>query len=342
MGILTKLNKILLIIAIVSALLFGAALTWYLVTPWASYEQSLLQAEEELAAAQQQLQDRTQRAMDDAAEKQSENQALTTELAQIQEQIAQKTSLRDTKAEEVQQLRDLPTLVWSIREEYGRKIRLLEEMIMAGQTEVRICYLTFDDGPNHYTGAILDKLEKHGVFVTFFTIGANSAYHQEENLRREMMGGHTIANHTYSHAYYGPVYRSLDALTTQIQLQDQKVYDATGFHTDIFRFPSGSMACSFLDRADVWLTENGYQWIDWNASGWDSGFHSFDVGGPWIAKNVLSTTKNLDIAVVLLHDFNHSTLEGIDLFIPSLQEAGFILLPLLPQSHMFDEPLPVV
>ena len=189
---------------------------------------------------------------------------------------------------------------------------------------------------------MVEKLEELDAYATFFTIGSNDAPLQEENLRRELMGGHTVGNHTFSHAYYGPLYQSFEEFQLQVQLQDQKVFDATGFHTEIFRFPSGSMACFFLDEATAWLEEYNHKWIDWNATGWDSGFESFEVGGETIAWGVYSTVTEWDIAVVLLHDFNVSTYQGLDIMIPRLRNEGYIFLPLFIESHMFDEPLPVV
>ena len=45
------------------------------------------------------------------------------------------------------------------------------------------------------------------------------------------------------------------------------------------------MSYSVLQEQSLWLQENGFYWVDWNASGWDSGFHSFDVGGDAISSN---------------------------------------------------------
>ena len=59
--------------------------------------------------------------------------------------------------------------------------------------------LTFDDGPDaRTTPKILDALAGQCVRATFFDIGRNA-----ESLpgiaRREVMDGHTVAYHTYSH-----------------------------------------------------------------------------------------------------------------------------------------------
>lgn len=314
----------------------------FFLLPEEAYTQELRLAGDELAQAETALSQRMDAAQTALAAASAENAELTAECNALQTRNAEMTDAYTALQLEYDALIGLPETILQLREEYGNQVRLLEEMVMDGRSDLRICYLTFDDGPNNLTGDMLDKLEKWNVYATFFTIGTNSATGQAENLRREMMGGHTVGNHTYSHDIFGNLYSGLEEFSTQVLLQDQKVYEATGFHTQLFRFPSGSVYCGFFDEAEAWLEENGFYWIDWNASAWDSGFHSFDVGGSAISDNVWSTTKNLDIAVVLCHDFNYSTYLGLDIMIPELQEAGFIFLPLFPQSHMLDEPLPVI
>lgn len=334
----TKLNKILWVLCIVAAVFCVAMAAWFLLMGSLGYEQQLQQAMTQSADAQQSL-EAADAAVSQAKE---ENEQLAVRLADLRlanqkkaEQVAEAQAMVDRMA-------NLPEAVMEVRREYGAKVRQLEELIMAGKTDVKICYLTFDDGPNNLTLQMVEKLEELDAYATFFTIGANDAPLQEENLRRELMGGHTVGNHTFSHAYYGPLYRTFDEFKLQVQLQDQKVFEATGFHTEIFRFPSGSMACYFLDEATAWLEEYNHKWIDWNATGSDSGLESFEVGGEAIAWTVYSTTTKWDIAVVLLHDFNVSTYQGLDIMIPRLRNEGYIFLPLFIESHMFDEPLPVI
>lgn len=64
--------------------------------------------------------------------------------------------------------------------------------------------LTFDDGPAPaYTKPILDALAHHCTKATFFIVGRNALAHPEV-VRDEYARGHTIANHTWSHANLGP------------------------------------------------------------------------------------------------------------------------------------------
>ncbi len=89
---------------------------------------------------------------------------------------------KDVKLQEAQEeaalLRDMPGAVENARRQYGLKIRELEDKILSGESEVRICYWTLDDGPTFITKDFLDALDEMGehVHVTFFTAnGANES-----------------------------------------------------------------------------------------------------------------------------------------------------------------------
>ena len=335
-------NRILVCLCALAAVFFVAMTVWFYLIPVENYQLAISSALSQAKTAQTELDTRMAAAQDILDAEKKENEALNTQLTFLQQEVVDKTQENATLKSQVEELESLPQKILAVRTQYGEKMRQLEEMIMAGQSDIRICYLTWVDGPNTMTGQIVEKLNELDAYATFFTIGTNSAPKQRENLRLEMMSGHTVANHTYSHSYSGSLYRSFDEFKTQVQKQDEKVYEATGFHTDIFRFPSGSVACPFMDSAEAWLHENGYQWIDWNASAWDAGMHAMNMKTIAAYRNIISCCEDLDIAVVLCHDFNLATCSSLDLLVPNMREEGFVFLPLLPQSHMFDEPLPVV
>ena len=315
---------------------------WFFLMPVENYAIKLETAQSQALNAQENLALLTVEVNDELALARSENEALNLQLQEAAEVKEASKLAQETLNQQIEDLKTLPEQVLQLREEYGNQIRQLEEMIMEGQSDVKICYLTFDDGPNSLTAAILEELERLEVYATFFTIGTNEAPGQEENLRAEMMGGHTVANHTYSHAYNGSLYRSMEEFQKQVLKQDEWVYEVTGFHMNIFRFPSGSSACYFLDEAGAWLAENGYQWIDWNANAYDAGLHALDDSSWDLQIRMLKSSEKQDIAVLLCHDFNPATYGALKTFVPEMRELGYVFLPLLPQSHMFDEPLPVV
>jgi peptidoglycan-N-acetylglucosamine deacetylase len=58
--------------------------------------------------------------------------------------------------------------------------------------------LTFDDGPADWTEPILDLLAEHGARATFFVIGS-LAEARTEIVRRMVLEGHEVGNHSWSH-----------------------------------------------------------------------------------------------------------------------------------------------
>ena len=259
---------------------------------------------------------------DTIEEKKAEQAEKEQQLAQLQEQVM----LRE----------DMPGAVENARKAYALKIRELEEKIQSGQTDVRICYWTLDDGPTYVTENFLNALDELGdnVHITFFTANmANDSPDEEEMLRREMTSGHSVQNHTYAHVTDagGSVYRSLDSFREQIQLQDEWIYEVTGFHPGIFRYPGGSAwGRDLLPESTDVIEELGYQWVDWNCNLYDAGAELPTSG--------LETTRALTqipeepIAMILGHDWNTNTLVAMKTAIPMLQEQGYVFLPLFQES----------
>lgn len=338
----TSAVKILLVVFVICVIACGVMAAWFFLMPVESYALRLEVALSQAKTAQEELAVRTDEVQTNLELARSENESLRLQLQQAQEINETSKLAQETLQQQIEDVQTLPEQILQLREEYGNKIRQLEEMITAGQTDLKICYLTLDDGPNTLTDKILAELDGLGIYATFFTIGTNDAPKQEENLRAEMMGGHTIANHTYSHAYNGSLYRSFEEFQKQVLKQDEHIYEITGFHMDIFRFPSGSSACPYFDSAEAWLEENGYQWIDWNANAYDAGLHALDDTSLEVKNRMVKSCEKQNIAVLLCHDFNPATYGALKTFVPEMQELGYVFLPLLPQSHMFDEPLPVV
>ena len=95
----------------------------------------------------------------------------------------------------------------------GRLLGELERQIRAGESDKRIAYLTFDDGPyDNTTDAILDILKEKGVHATFFLRHRPDHVAQ---IQREIREGHTLANHSYSHKIKA-VYQSADSCIKEL------------------------------------------------------------------------------------------------------------------------------
>ncbi len=256
------------------------------------------------------------------------NEEKKTQLTALQEQIAFTENIVEN--------------TMALREEYAGKIRQLEDLIVAGESNVKICYWTFDDGPGQMTESVLNFCAEQGIYVTFFTSReANETgkddVQEPELLRREIMGGHSVQNHTNSHQYSliaGNLYtRGIDSFREQVQLQGDWIYQQTGFKPDIFRFPGGfAHACRGLPKEDMLntLQELGYVNIDWSCDVMDN-LHS-NPDAATVSARALWQVPQMNIAVVLSHDWNVNTYYGFIRTVPALQEQGYVFLPLLSKS----------
>ncbi|MBR0040299.1 MAG: polysaccharide deacetylase family protein [Oscillospiraceae bacterium] len=268
-----------------------------------------------------------------------------------EEAVALSESMEETRAEQESKARrlaelqemvrireDLPASVEEARSQYADRIRELEEKIRNGETEVRICYWTLDDGPTYITKNFLDALDEMDgrVRVTFFTAnGANDSPDEEEILRREMTSGHSVQNHSYAHVTNadGPVYRSPDSFREQILLQDEWLLEVTGFHPTIFRFPGGSAwGRDLVPGATDVIAELGYEWVDWNCNLYDAGAADKLPSAALETSRAVTQISEEPIAMILGHDWNSNTLIAMKNAIPMLQEKGYVFLPLFPES----------
>jgi len=67
------------------------------------------------------------------------------------------------------------------------------------QTEEKILYLSFDDGPHPVaTEFVLNCLKQYNAKATFFCIGRNVA-ERTQLYQRILEEGHKVGNHTYDH-----------------------------------------------------------------------------------------------------------------------------------------------
>ena len=296
-------------------------------------QQRLSREEEQMRADLHQAGEKGAAAADALSEAKAENEKLSAENAALKERA--------------ELLKNIKEKAIALRNEYADKIRQLEDMIVAGQSSAKICYWTFDDGPGAMTASVLEFCKEKGIYVTFFTSreanGTPNAEDADEPdlLRREAMGGHSIQNHSNSHQYSmiaGNLYtRGIDSFREQVTLQDQWVEEITGFKPGIFRFPGGS-AHAFngpisKDQLVSALEELGYVWIDWDCDMADNAKANPDPGT--VYGRAMYQVRKIDppIAVVLSHDNYYNTYAGFIRAVPELQKAGYIFLPLFPESY---------
>lgn len=157
--------------------------------------------------------------------------------------------------------------------------------------------LTFDDGPHpEVTPKVLTVLKEAGVKATFFLIGQNVEKHPEV-VQQILAEGHTIGNHTHSHAY---VFSKAAALK-QLRQCSEAIKTATGKSVKFYRPPFGVMtpeiASAVKDEKCVII-------------GWD--LRSQDGAIRTAQATIKRVSNNLEKATVLLfHDTNPTTPEAL-------------------------------
>jgi len=105
------------------------------------------------------------------------------------------------------------------------------------RTKTKEVALTFDDGPTEFTPKFLDLLKEHQVKATFFCIGKQVEKYPE-TFQRIIAEGHTIGNHTLSHAN-STGFLSASKMIEEIEKCDDVIKNSGNITTHLYRPPFG-------------------------------------------------------------------------------------------------------
>lgn len=164
------------------------------------------------------------------------------------------------------------------------------QVFCQGNPENKVVALTFDDGPYPpYTDQILDILKEDDVKATFFIVGKNAAMHPEI-VRRIVMEGHQIGNHTYHHIDLLKANRR--TVTDELAGTNDLLFSITGIKPHIVRPPHGFRDPVVLEV----MAELGLKVVEWSVM-------SRDWTNPGVEEIVNRTLDRItNGSVVLLHD----------------------------------------
>ena len=274
-------------------------------------------------------------------EEKSINKILNKKLNDLNEVFENTINEKDNILEEINKLNNIKSLTENEKEEVFKLASKLEKDILDGKSKYKIAYLTFDDGPYYLTDKYLDVLDKYGVKATFFTIGAgkevcfdNYYANCTGTYKKIVDRGHTIANHTYSHAIFYGLYSNKQTFINDVKTQEKLIKDKTGVTTNIIRFPGGSSTAGYLKQGIIEeLRKMNYGWVDWTAQDGDGG----ELTSTTQAWNNFVGSINSKIEVVLFHDYSNITLSILPQAIEYLQNNNYILLPLFYDSVMINK-----
>ena len=203
---------------------------------------------------------------------------------------------------------------------------LLKIATSVADTDKKICYLTFDDGPTkEVTPKVLEVLDQYDVKATFFVLGKMLEANRDIG-RREFDEGHLLANHSYYHQYK-ELYATGDSFMAEIEKTQQLISEITGEEAfKLIRFPggghnAGTYAAQKQDYKQL-LKENGYYFVDWNCLNGDAeaALRSADELVARVKETAVG--KNL---VILMHDAaaKKTTPDALGAIIEYLKGQGY-------------------
>ncbi len=196
----------------------------------------------------------------------------------------------------------------------------------------KVCCLTFDDGPSANTDRVLELLDRYGIQATFFVVGsACSGQAGQERMRAIAAAGHTIAMHSWTHDYK-TVYASVEAFLDEFSTLYQYIYEVTGVHPQLYRFPGGSINGynrGVYQEIIAEMTRRGFVYFDWNASAQDA------TPRPRPARDIAADCLKgvgRELVVVLAHDSaaRGTTVDALPAIIEGYQNAGYTFSALHP------------
>ena len=121
-------------------------------------------------------------------------------------------------------------------------------------TKQKVVALTYDDGPNQYTGQLLDTLKQYGFHATFFMCGNNGGKGEIDVtnpypaiVKRMIAEGHQVASHTFSH--YDLDDLSRDMRKQQMVKNERAIANIIGKYPTYMRPPYSK--CSADCQADM-------------------------------------------------------------------------------------------
>jgi peptidoglycan/xylan/chitin deacetylase (PgdA/CDA1 family) len=215
--------------------------------------------------------------------------------------------------------------------------------------------LTFDDGPNGDTPAVLDALRAAGVKATFFIVGRMAAAHPDV-LARIAAEGHLLANHSATHPFFGQSYAdNPELLLDQIRRVDDQIAPLMASGTQLFfRAPYGSWRPAFARALNADPDLRKYVGpIYWDVGGeisysgdgyilssadWECWHHGWDAAT--CAKGYMREIRRKDGGVVLMHCIHAQSAALVAAVVPPLLEEGyaFVRLDQMPEYRQYETP----
>lgn len=183
--------------------------------------------------------------------------------------------------------------------------------VSAASAPDKIVYLTFDDGPDPGNDPrLLSVLRKQQVPATFFLVGTHAAS-DPKAVRRLVLAGHAVGNHTYDHADLSKM--SIHGVEHELTSTQRVLGPMAG---NCMRPPYGAVSPAVTSAASAL----GLKVVLWNIDPEDWAHQNTG----YIVNHVLTHVANR--SVVLMHDGGGdraATTRAVKLLIPQLRARGY-------------------
>jgi peptidoglycan/xylan/chitin deacetylase (PgdA/CDA1 family) len=192
--------------------------------------------------------------------------------------------------------------------------------------------MTFDDGPHATnTPKLLDMAAKRHIKLTFFVIG-QCVEQNPALLRREVVEGHEIGNHTWSHPNLAKL--SDDGVRTQLQQTEDIIVKTIGIKPKLMRPPYGELT----KRQRQWVNRDfGYKIILWDVDPVDWKRPGSNV----VAQRIIAGAR--PGSIILSHDIHPPTIAAMPQVFDTLLAKGFKFVTvseLISQAQTSPTPAP--
>jgi len=160
--------------------------------------------------------------------------------------------------------------------------------VFSGPKDEKVVALTFDDGPSDSTSAFLDALAEQNVNATFYVLGREIPG-REGVLRRAVLEGHSVANHSYNHPDLAEAGKLAEE---EVEPTTELIAKSTGVPPCTFRPPYGS----YSPELEKYITGRDMDLLRWNID-------TADALGSGAAGTLQEVKDNLAPgAIILMHD----------------------------------------
>ncbi len=202
------------------------------------------------------------------------------------------------------------------KQESNEKVKRHSNYLHSYDTDRKIVYLTFDDGPDkEVTPGFLTLLKQEGVLANFFFLGENIVRYPEV-VRHVHASGHRVL----SHAYHHQLLTKLDTKTMMKEqiVRTQKIIEAQtgGVSYPMMRPPYGAMT----DEQITAMKKAGFEVVIWSIDTFDWMSQQTPLGIADEVKKYLHPG-----AIILMHSgaSNKKSLKGLSYVIRTIRDAGY-------------------